>query len=733
MSDNTGPVPAGWFADPSGEARQRYWDGTQWTQHFHPPLAQQPAASRAPKVKKSRKGLTIGLIAGALVLVLGVVSFLVFGLPALHAGFNGRIYTDVSAEYDYTDEMLDIDPAHVFEFPIDFDFESKGAEYVPDFAYTPGSDWAFEVFIDPALTKRASALILQHTGSSEVSIKAETSTFARMFDGERDITIAEDGVWGLHSDYYLVRKIDSAGDLLKKPVVTHFTAAGELSAPVVTFGTPDNDGSLEFRWEKVENATDYLVVASKTTYIEDREYTVLGATSDTSWSSAETLDYESGRTPWVRLQNEPLKMFGDVSSDDVAGGAEGELDEESAWDVGVIAVNDVEYSPYESYDVHDVAAALPFEIAQRASEDLKKYGPSRLTEGIDDVQKTIAFTSLDGATRSTVAYIDGTKVQQDANRWVLPLMGRGTQLGLWVAVKKSTISDISAAVEKFNADAEAAAPTTGMPTFDLVAAPVDEFAQGVRQAPDTDYPIYGSNELTKFLAAHMIAQTPVVDLADFVGKPGLPEVIDAANEARYQNPYAINISGISKNADATKLYLTYQYTLADAEAIQAAIAKKVAAIVKSETSADMTDAKKVVALNAWLVDNSGYDDAAVAASETAPRGQIPDGFEDAWNAKGVLVDGLGVCASYAYAFNALANAAGVETTVVLGNVLAGGRHSWNKVKIDGKWLAVDPTWNDTLATDDYVMVPDTAFTGIAKRVEDKMWMSDQYLAGFATR
>jgi transglutaminase-like putative cysteine protease len=99
----------------------------------------------------------------------------------------------------------------------------------------------------------------------------------------------------------------------------------------------------------------------------------------------------------------------------------------------------------------------------------------------------------------------------------------------------------------------------------------------------------------------------------------------------------------------------------------------------------------------------------------------------------VLVDGLGVCASYAYAFNAHANAAGVETTVVLGNVLAGGRHSWNKVKIDGKWLAVDPTWNDTLATDDYVMVPDTAFTGIAKRVEDKMWMSDQYLAGFATR
>ncbi len=26
-------VPAGWFPDPGGEHRLRYWDGTQWTQH----------------------------------------------------------------------------------------------------------------------------------------------------------------------------------------------------------------------------------------------------------------------------------------------------------------------------------------------------------------------------------------------------------------------------------------------------------------------------------------------------------------------------------------------------------------------------------------------------------------------------------------------------------------------------------------------------------------------------
>lgn len=29
-------IPAGWFPDPAGGARQRYWDGGAWTEHVHP-------------------------------------------------------------------------------------------------------------------------------------------------------------------------------------------------------------------------------------------------------------------------------------------------------------------------------------------------------------------------------------------------------------------------------------------------------------------------------------------------------------------------------------------------------------------------------------------------------------------------------------------------------------------------------------------------------------------------
>ncbi|WP_229742820.1 DUF2510 domain-containing protein [Gordonia jinhuaensis] len=29
-------TPAGWYPDPSGAPGQRYFDGTQWTEHFNP-------------------------------------------------------------------------------------------------------------------------------------------------------------------------------------------------------------------------------------------------------------------------------------------------------------------------------------------------------------------------------------------------------------------------------------------------------------------------------------------------------------------------------------------------------------------------------------------------------------------------------------------------------------------------------------------------------------------------
>lgn len=37
-------TPAGWYAADQYPGRQRYWDGAQWTDHFHPPLGEAHAA-----------------------------------------------------------------------------------------------------------------------------------------------------------------------------------------------------------------------------------------------------------------------------------------------------------------------------------------------------------------------------------------------------------------------------------------------------------------------------------------------------------------------------------------------------------------------------------------------------------------------------------------------------------------------------------------------------------------
>ncbi|PPF70024.1 hypothetical protein C5E16_03680 [Clavibacter michiganensis] len=50
MTDSTGTpsTPAGWYADPAGSDRLRWWDGTRWTDHLTDvPAAASPAASSA--------------------------------------------------------------------------------------------------------------------------------------------------------------------------------------------------------------------------------------------------------------------------------------------------------------------------------------------------------------------------------------------------------------------------------------------------------------------------------------------------------------------------------------------------------------------------------------------------------------------------------------------------------------------------------------------------------------
>ncbi len=86
----------------------------------------------------------------------------------------------------------------------------------------------------------------------------------------------------------------------------------------------------------------------------------------------------------------------------------------------------------------------------------------------------------------------------------------------------------------------------------------------------------------------------------------------------------------------------------------------------------------------WLIDNMEYD-------YTYTHYTAADG----------ILDGCGVCNSYAKSFTLIAGACGLEASRVTGVVRddygerdENGGHAWNVCRVDGQWYKLDATWDD---------------------------------------
>ena len=110
--------------------------------------------------------------------------------------------------------------------------------------------------------------------------------------------------------------------------------------------------------------------------------------------------------------------------------------------------------------------------------------------------------------------------------------------------------------------------------------------------------------------------------------------------------------------------------------------EKVNWVVANYTDDSMSSLEKVLALHDWLVHNAVYDRTY-----------------SSYSANGVLVNGTGVCQSYAEATVLLLNAAGIECRLLSGSADNGSGngaegHAWNLVKLGDHWYHLDCTWDD---------------------------------------
>ncbi|HEY0185961.1 MAG TPA: transglutaminase-like domain-containing protein [Cellulomonas sp.] len=695
-----------------------------------------PAAPAPRRRRRRRLALALSLSAAALAVVVALV---VVVRPLAIFGSSdpvpSELTTDVSDVYDYTEPMLDLERDHQFQFDATFDLETVNAAHATD----PGADvipsWAYQVYFDADLTEDAGASIYQPSelglGDDDhtVYITSGDLSSAASDDGQVQITTSRDD-WSLHDTYYLVQRVDSSGAELAKPIVTMFTVQPAMDTPSVQVGSDAGDGNVTLTWDPVAGATGYIIVSSQMS-TKSRSFEVLGQTASTSWDSSDQVYVIDPSAPWPSRQNDGLVAYTGSSADDAQAGYAGWDAGSSSWDIGVVATDGTAFSAYQSTDIASQLGSLPYQLATSTLTSLR--GTSSLTVAdIADLPTALPFTSLDGATRSAVTSIDASQAVVSGDLVTLPLMALGTTLGMWMAVPVSSVTDVAAQVAAFNTAALESAPATGGATFPLLTAPVDEQLEASSEVPDVSYPVFGSTDLTTFIAAHMIAHDSAVDVSDYVDQPGAPDLLDAAQEAQVQNPYAASVTGVGISSDGDTLYISYSDSADVAAAQQAAIQDAVEAAVSSVVTDSMTDREKVTALNDWLASTTEYDYEAFTLWQQDGGYTVPDGYEDAWNAAGVLLDGTGVCASYADAFHALADAAGVESVVVTGYVFDGGGHAWNKVQIDGQWLAVDPTWNDSSTPDQYLMIPDSGFTGSAARSEREDWMVDDLISSYAT-
>lgn len=204
--------------------------------------------------------------------------------------------------------------------------------------------------------------------------------------------------------------------------------------------------------------------------------------------------------------------------------------------------------------------------------------------------------------------------------------------------------------------------------------------QGIIQEGNTDLVDYDLNqELETYLLKCVQENQSKIDLSAY--DITIKEINAIVQEFLNNNP---NLYKVAFNQcevvdqKVINLYPVYEYYRAKTTDPY----EQVVSSILSNLNNKMTDLEKILYIHDWMVLNIEYD------YENFINGSIP---EEAFEAKGALVNKKAVCNGYALAFKDLMNRIGVENVLVSSNYL---NHIWNQVKIDGNWYHVDVTWDD---------------------------------------
>lgn len=673
--------------------------------------------------------------------------------PVIEAGkLAESIREKYEEKYEYTEPLRGIARDEWLDLQMGFDI--RNGEFTE---YTMIAD----VFQDAELTQRLGARFEWDEETQVLSITPPRGTVAGI--GSSNLDADEPGYsptryslfdkgemcdWGNLPQYYLVQYVDlETGEALEKPKVTVFTIEHEVvSAPKVSMSI-NEEGKPVFRWQKVKGAVKYYVMSL--VYSQENGFTgnglVYGNTEETEWIPESV-------TPFMTYKVSEADRSDPYYIEQYGEGTEVIEWEDHIYDdyYCVIAVSEEGTSAISNtFDVKDIAKKVP--LKEETGMSLQKEG-SNYVESFAEMPCYKWVTMCDGKLVQKLVNYDFDKADQTTETWgeyeeedmsdlrivevdiiKIPYQIDGTGFTGVVIIEEYDPDTWEEELEAVRERQEGLRNKGGARDIEMTEeTDPDMDTEEGSNVTTADYSVTANSALSEYLAVSMMGGNTVIDLEDFPEAADTTYLLDAWEEAVYQNPMVLGVRSAMILNDGKALAVEYD---TDADVIrekQGQIDAEVKSVVEEIISEDMTELEKEFAINQYLCDTAEYDMAALENAEENDFAVVDEEFNDSFTPYGVLLNKTGVCSSYAGAFKLLAEEAGLECIMVTGYLDGNLPHAWNKVKIDGQWRIVDSTNNDNeLIFNALLNLPDHAAEKVL--VEDDRFALDQMVDQYTAR
>lgn len=505
--------------------------------------------------------------------------------------------------------------------------------------------------------------------------------------------------WGNLPQLYLATKVDvETGELLSgNPLVTVVKINSELKqAPQVKF-SQDESGYARFSWKEVPGAEEYfLFIINVIDGALDGYLNVMAATTETEWKVAPSMSIDGTEVVTINDMFTKYQMETETEEDD-----NDDYPEYKEY-LGVIAVSATGNSHISNlFDCSELAHMLPYGIEYDVNKEMNDISCA----GTANLPTTMAIKMCDGSVSQRVIQYNRDNIEKnvEGSYYMIECRAYGTPFIDSFLVTDQDWDTMEQELEAVLERQEKLMNKGGNVEADISFLDGDE-NETPQEAPEMtetqetktseEITITANSALSEYLALQMLNGEPQIDISAFPESADTSLVVDAFMEAQYQNPLILGIKEVGMDTANSILYVGYDYDAQTTEEKRNELEEKAAQIINEIITDGMSELDKELAINQYLCDNAEYDDAALENASENDFLYVDEIYNDSFTAYGVLVNNVGVCASYSAAFKLLADAAELESVVVTGYLEGSLPHAWNKVKIDGEWNIVDSTNND---------------------------------------